>query len=299
MSGSNSSNGAMNMFSNNSQNTSSGSNNFGQNVFDPQGTALGGAYGQAGNLYGTTSGQTQGQIPGAIDYSNQQAQGAGAANLNNMQGGAYGGLNIGKELMGSLNQSQNSPSNTQAIYSQMMGGGNSYLQPLQESMLQNEANAQNLNSGQNAAQAAASGMSGGSRQGVQDALMKSMGNQNLTEQMNKMGYNTYDKALQDRLGIAQQADANTLGRQQMMSGMLGQQQGTSDRAVANTGNVQGLGQGGINAINSAWGGLNNYRNSLGDPTVLNSGSSQRESQGTSNGWGMGNSSGSSKGSGLL
>jgi hypothetical protein len=256
-------------------------------------------YGQAGDLYNTTAGQTQSQLPGAVNFANQQAQGAGNANLGNQQGGVYGGLNIGNQLMSSLNQSQNSPSATQGIYDQMMGQGNSYLGPLKASMEQNQANAQALNSGQNASQAAAAGMSGGSRQGVQDALMKSLGNQQLTSAENQMGYDTYNTALQNRLGIAQQADSNTLVRQNLMSGMLGQQQGTVNQGINNTGQVQGFGQGGINALNSAWGGLNNYAQSLGGPTVLNSGTSSNMGQGSSAGSGYGQSTGSSKGSGLL
>ena len=297
MSGSSSQNQGMNIYGGQGQNSRSGGSTFGQDVFNTG--ALNDLYGNAQNLFGQQTGTQQAMQPGAVDFSNQQAQGAAGANAGMQQGGVYGGLGIGNQLMDSLKQSQATPSNTQAIYEQMMGQGNSYLQPLQESMLQNQANAQALNSGTNAAQAAASGMSGGSRQGVQDALMKTLGNQNLTQQMNEMGYKTYDTALQNRLGIAQQADANTLARQNLMSGMLGQQQNTVNQGIGNTGGVQQAGMNQFNVANQPYQGLQAYQGAIGAPTVLNSGNSFNQGQGTNSSWGYGQNSGSSKGSGLL
>jgi hypothetical protein len=278
-----------------SQNSRTGGSTFGQSVANQP--WLENLYNNGTNLYNSQLGQQQGMVNGAINYQNQQAQGAASANQGMQQGGVYGNLGIGNQLMSSLQQSQNSPSNTQQVYNQMMGQGNSYLGPLKASMEQNQANAQALNSGANAAQAAASGMSGGSRQGTQDALMKTLGNQQLTSAENQMGYDTYDKTLQNRLGIAQQADSNNLSRQQLMSGMLGQQQGAINQGINNTGNVQQYGMGQFNASNQPWQGLQNYQNAIGGPTILNNGSSFNQGQGSQSGSmsGINQSSGKSKG----
>jgi hypothetical protein len=117
--------------------------------------------------------------------------------------------------------------------------------------------------------------------------------------MAQMGYNTFDQDLQNKLRIAEQADTNTFNRQQLMSGMLGQQQGTVQQGIGNTGAVQGYGQGQFNAMNSPWQGLQAYQGAVGGPTVLNRGSSSNQSQGWSTGQGMGQSSGAGKGGGLL
>jgi hypothetical protein len=297
MSGSSGSSQGMQMYGGTGQNSRSGGSTFGQNVFNTD--ALNNLYGSAQNLFNQQTGTQQAMQPGAMDFSNQQAQGAANTNAGLQQGGVYGGLGIGNQLMDSLKQSQNTPSNTQAIYDQMMGQGNSYLGPLKASMEQNQANAQALNSGTNAAQAAASGMSGGSRQGVQDALMKTLGNQQLTSAENQMGYDTYDKTLQNRLGIAQQADANTLARQNLMSGMLGQQQNTVNQGIGNTAGIQQAGMNQFNVANQPYQGLQAYQGAIGAPTVLNQGNSFNQGQGTNTSWGAGQNSGSTKGGGLL
>ena len=299
MSGSSSSNNANNMYSMTGKYQNAASSQFNQFISPEQLAALQQMWGSAQNLFGGTNATSQKMVPGAVNFQNQQAQNAAIANQKNMQGGAYGGLDIGKQLMQSLQQSQNAPSQTQRVYNQMMGMGNSYLGPLKESMQQNEANAQALNSATIDAKAAAAGMSGGSRQGTEDALMRTLGNQQLTSAENQMGFNTYDTALQNRLGIAQQADASNLARQQLMSGLLGQYQGTINQGIGSTGNVQGYGMGQFNAANAPWMGMQQYQNAIGRPTVLSQGSSSDTGYGSSSGFGTGNSSGKSKGGGLL
>lgn len=280
----------------NASNQHTANSNFGQNVWN--GPAMQQLYGAAQNLFGTTNANTGKAIPGVVNYQQQAANQALKGNQGQINGGVYGNLGIGNQLMSSLNKSENNPSATQSIYSSIMGGnGNSYLEPLKASLEQNQANAQALNSGTNAAQAAASGMSGGSRQGVQDALMKTLGNQALTAQEAQMGYNTFNQDLQNKLGIAQQADSNTLARQQLMSGMLGQQQQTVNQGINNTGQIQGWGAAPINTYQSPWAGMQQYANTIGGPTVLNSGTSSNKGSGSSNSWGMNQSSGSGKSGG--
>jgi hypothetical protein len=216
------------------------------------------------------------------------------------QGGVYGGLNIGNDLMSSLNKSMSAPTNTQSIYASMMGGqGNDYLDAMKGSLSADAARAQALNSGTIDAQAAAAGMSGGSRHGVAQALGKEASNRALTGQMAQMGYNTFDQDLQNKLRIAEQADTNTFNRQQLMSGMLGQQQGAVQQGIGNTAGVQGYGMNQFNVANQPYQGLQAYQGAIGGPSILNRGTSQNQGSGTSSGWSMGQNSGGSKGGGIL
>ena len=296
MSGSSSSNQANNMYATSGKYDNAANSQFGQNVF--QAPALNQLYGQAANLYGQTAGASQGLVPGAVNQANQVAQGATAANQGNMQGGAYTPFNFGQQLSNSLQQSQNAPSASQQVYQGIMGGqGNSYLPAMRQSMLQNQANAQSLNSGRIDAQAAAAGMSGGSRQGVQEGLMRSLGNQDVTSQMNQMGLDTFERDLQNKMNIANQADTNNFGRQQLMGNLLGQQQGTINQGIQMAPQVQQTGLGGFNAANAPWQGMQAYQGALGAPTILNQGTSSSVGKGSSSGYGMGQSSGSSKSGG--
>jgi hypothetical protein len=291
MSGSSSQNNGFQMGGQTSNNSRSGQSQFGQNVFN--GNALNGLYSAAQNLFGSQMGNNQ----NAQNWSQNQANGAATANQDMQQGGVYGGLGIGDQLMKSLQQSQNNPSNMQQINSMIMGGnGNTSLDAMKSSLEANAARANNLTSAEDSAKAAASGMSGGSRQGVMDALNRDNTNRNLQSTEANLGYNSFNDDLNRKLGIASQADANNFGRQQLMSGMLNSQQGTINQGINNTGNIQGYGN---NANNTGWNQLDQYRNAIGGPTVLNSGNSSNNSQGASTGWGTGQNSGSGKGSGLL
>jgi hypothetical protein len=294
--GSSSKQNAMSASGSQNSNSSGAQSSMGQDVWGGQSSFLQGLYGAAQNLFGQNNQQVQNAIPGAVDYMNNVANGTQSANQGMQQGGVYNGLNIGNQLMDSLNQSQNSPSNMQQINSMIMGGnGNNYLDAMKGTLENDASRINNLNSAENSAQAAASGMSGGSRQGVLDSLNRDNTNRNLQNTEAQLGYNTFDTDLQRKLGIAQQADSNTLARQNLMSGMLGQQQGAVNQGIQNSQGVQQMGMSPFQAYQQPWTGLQNYSNTIGGPTVLNSGQSSSNSQGQGSGWGFGNSSGSSKG----
>jgi hypothetical protein len=278
-----------------SQNSNSGGSQFGQNVSNQP--WLENLYNQAGNLYNSQVGQTSNMTPGAIDFQNQQAQSAAGANQGMQQGGVYGGLGIGNQLMQSLQQSQNNPSNMQQVNSMIMGGnGNTSLDAMRGTLESDAARAGQLNSATNAAQAAASGMSGGSRQGVADALGRGEINRALTANEANLGYQSFDKDLQRKLDIAGAADTNTFNRQNLMSGMLGQQQNTVNQGIGNTTGIQQLGMGQFNAASQPWQQMQGYQQALGAPNVLNSGNSWNQGQGSQSGsgWGTTQNSGSGK-----
>lgn len=281
---------------NQNSNSSNAQSTMGQDVWGGQSPYLQGLYGAAQDLFGQNNQQVQSAIPGVVNYLNTVSNQAAGANQGMQQGGVYNGLNIGNQLMDSLKQSQNTPSNMQQVNSMIMGGnGNSSLDALKGSLEANAARANDLNQAGNSAQAAASGMSGGSRQGVMDALGRNDTNRNLQNTEAQLGYDTFNSDLQRKLDIASAADTNTFNRQNLMSGMLGQQQNTVNQGINNSQGVQQMGMSPFQAYQQPWTGLQSYSNTLGGPTVLNSGQSSSSSQGQGSGWGFGNSSGSSKG----
>ena len=284
---------AFNSWANNSSNQKSGSSNFAQNIGNqPQYNQLTGA---ANNLFNKNA--TYDPLAQGAQYAT--AQGVQGANTKNLNGGVYGGLNIGNQLMGSLQNTLNKPSETSGIYAQMMGGkGNNYADAMKSQYLRDANRAQMQMQGNNALEAAGVGQSGSSREGVANAMGMHDINQNLQRNMAETGYNTFDKDLQNKLAIAQMADQNTFGRQNLMANMLGQQQGAVNQGIGGAQNVQGLY---TNAQNSPWAGLQNYAQAVGGPIVLNSGQSQNQASGMSSGSGFGtqNSSGAGKSGGVL
>jgi hypothetical protein len=160
----------------------------------------------------------------------------------------------------------------------MMGGqGNTYADAMKAGYAA-DANRATANMLSNLdARAAASGMSGGSRHGTATSQGMYDINSNLQKSLADVGYNTFDKDLQNKLNIAQQADQGTLARQQLMSNMLGQQQGVSTGALGMGQNMQNLGMGAFAPGMMPWQNISNYANALGSPTVLSSGSSSGKS----------------------
>ena len=73
----------------------------------------------------------------------------------------------------------------------------------------------------------------------------------------------------------------------MMSGMLGQQQGVQTGALGQGQNMQNLAMGSFAPGMLPWQNIANWANSLGSPTVLNSG----RSSGSSNAMGIGGGGG--------
>jgi hypothetical protein len=271
-----------------SSGVSNSNSQFQQDIPQFQQDALSKLYDTAQGIFNSTNNATQGQVPQVSSAVNGITQSALPAYQNNLNGGAYGGLNFGQQLSDSLGQTLNNPSNTQQIYSSIMGGnGNTSLDAMKKSLEANAARTQNLNQAGNAGQAAAAGMSGSSRQGVYDALNNQMVNQNLQNTEANLGYDTFNTDLQNKLGIAQQADYNTLQRQQMLSGLLGQQQGTVNNALANGSNMQNLAMGQFAPTMIPWQNMSNYSNVVGAPTVLSKGTSVSSGSSNSKGGGGG------------
>ena len=260
-----------------SENESQNQANFNQRVWEPSGDALGQMYDKTGQMFNPQMGQAQGQFGQGFGKGvmNQQVP----AWQNQMQGGAYADMGLQKNLMDSLNRSQNTGSASQQINNMIMGGaGNNYADAMKSQYMQDANMAQQNMLGNLDARAAASGMSGGGRHGVATGRGMEDINRNLQRNMANTGFQSFDKDLDRKLAIANQADQNTFGRQQMMSNMLGQQQGAMSGGLNYGGNLlnQAFGQ-----QMMPWRQAGAYSNVLGGPTVLGSGAS------SGNSWGKG------------
>jgi len=261
-----------------SQSNAKNQSNFNQSIPQWQSDALTKMYGAAANTFGNTGNAINAQAPGAQSYIDQTNSAAMPEWKNQLAGGVYQGMDNANQLSNSLQQSLSNPTATSQIYGQMMGGnGNNYADAMKASYL-GDANRATDNMLSNLdSRAAASGMSGGSRHGVATSQGMYDINSQLQKNLADTGYNTFDKDLQQKLNIAQQADSGTLARQQMMSDMLGQQQGVQTGALNAGGQMQNLGMGSFAPSMMPWQNMSNYANSIGSPTVLSSGGSSGNS----------------------
>jgi hypothetical protein len=267
-----------------SQSKANNQSNFGQSIPQWQVDAFTKLFGGAADTAGSVGNSINKQMGGVQDYINRTNQSAMPEWQNQLNGGVYQNMDNANKLSESLQQSLNSPTNTQNIYSQMMGGnGNNYADAMKAGYTADANRATDNMLANLDARSAASGMSGGSRHGVATSQGMYDINSNLQNNLARTGYETFDKDLQNKLGIAQQADQGTLARQQMMSGMLGAQQGVQTGALGQGQNMQNLGMGSFAPGMMPWQNISNWANSLGSPTILNSGNSS----GNSSAMGMG------------
>jgi hypothetical protein len=260
------------------QSNAKNQSNFNQTIPQWQSDALTKMYGAAASTFGNTGSAINAQTPGVQSYIDQTNAAAMPEWKNQLAGGVYQGMDNANALSNSLQQSLSNPTATSQIYGQMMGGqGNNYADAMKASYL-GDANriTDNMLSTLDS-RAAASGMSGGSRHGVATSQGMYDINSNLQKQLADTGYNTFDKDLTNKLNIAQQADQGTLARQQLMSSMLGQQQGVQTGALNAGGQMQNLGMGSMAPTMMPWQNMSNYANSIGSPTVLSSGGSSGNS----------------------
>ena len=205
-----------------SKNKSKNSSSYNDRVWKGQEPALKDVYGQAGDLFRDTNSQFADLNGQAVENQQQVFEAAQPHWQNQMQGGAYRDMNLDQNVMRSLNDSMNQPTAMQDIYGSVMGGqGNNYADAMKQTYV-DDANRsmENMNATLDA-RAAGNGMGGSSRHGVAQGVGMRGINDRLQDNLARTGYETFDKDLQNKLRIAQQADQSTLQRQQMMAGMLG------------------------------------------------------------------------------
>jgi hypothetical protein len=269
------------------QQSNQGSNNqsqMSQQVNGPQQAALTQMYGSLPSIFA----QNQNMANNGQQFAQQYSQGVANAAMptyqNQLNGGVYQNLGIGNQLMSSLNQSLNSPSAMSQINGMIMGGnGNNYADAMKASYIGDANRTRDNMMNTLDARATGSGMSGGARQGVAEAQGNYDINSNLQHELAKTGYETFDKNLNRQLAIASQADQGTLARQQLMSGMLGQQNAAATGALQGGETMQNLGLGTMAPASAGWGNMQGWANAIGSPTILTSGSSNGSSFGKNSG----------------
>jgi len=258
---------------------------FKQGVWDQQGKALNNLYKQMGGLFSQTNAGMQGQTPGATNWMNQIRDQSNPAWQQQMGGGAYQGMDLQNDYRDALNTGGG---NEQFINQSIMGGaGNDYVDAMRGNFMTDASDAQNQMMKGLDARAAASGMSGGSRHGTATAQGMKDINQNLQQNLNSLGYQSFDKDLDRKLGIAQRADTYDMNRLNNISGMMGQQQNAMQGGLNYGGQMQNLGMGSFAPYMMPWQAANQYAGTIGSPTVLGSGSMTGSSDSKSMQGGMG------------
>ena len=255
-----------------SESDSDSNSAFMQKVWGGQKPALSNLYGDVNRLFDRTASRSQRLEPSAIRYMNNIAGGAVPAWMQQLGGGAYQNMGLQNNLMQSLRQSLNMPTNTQQIYASVMGGdGNTYADALRDQYLEDAQYAHRNMLNNMDARAVNVGQSGSSRHGVAQALGAEDINRNLLQNMARVGYDSFDKDLDNKLRIAGQADQNTLARQQMMQNMLGNMNQSQQFGLGASPEIQQMGMARFQPMMVPWDAMSHYANAIGRPTILGSG----------------------------
>jgi hypothetical protein len=267
---------------------SSSAGSFGQNVWGGQTPYLQNLYQQAGNLFGTTSQGALSQAPWASQYASNVAQTMNPAFQQQLQGGAYAGLDAG-QIYGDIAKSMQQPTATQGLYGEIMSGtgGLPLAREVQRNMVQNASDVMGTTLAGIDARAAGAGLPGSSRHGIAQGQAIQGINKNLQQDLAQLGYQAYEPNLQRQLGIASQADQSNLARQQMLTGGIAGQQAAMTGAMGYAPEMQALGMGGMAPYTQAWGPMGMYSQALGGPQVLSSGNMSAGSNSSSKGAGIG------------
>lgn len=267
-----------------SKSSADNSSEFDQNVWGPQGDALGGMYGQLSNLFNQGSKGMGGRVPGAADNMQGVFDQSTPFWQQQMGGGAFEGM----DLQGDYQNALQGGGNEQFMNEQIMGGaGNNYVDAMKGQMQQDSSDSLGRNLAANDARAAGYGMSGSSRHGITERGINDASSRDLSNAQTRLGYDTFAQDQDRKMGIAQRADQFDMGRLNNVSGMLGQQQGAMQGGLNYGSGMQNLGMGQFSPYMAPWNMAGQYSGMLGNPTVLGSGSGQ----GQSSGKGMGLSGG--------
>lgn len=252
-----------------SESSSDNQAQFDQSVWGPQGNALQSLYGQMGNLFGQTQNQMQQQIPGAVGQQQQVFDQSMPAWQRQLQGGAYQGM----DLQGDYNRALQGGGNEQFINQSIMGGaGNNYAQAMKDQLAGDAMDRMGRQFAASDLRASNAGQPGSSRHGIVQADIARQGMDQLADQQTNIGFQSFDKDLDRKLGIAQRADQFDMGRLQQTGGMLGAQNQAMTGGLNFGGQQQNLGMGQFAPSMAPWQAAGQYASNIGRPTVLGSGS---------------------------
>lgn len=262
---------------------SSSGNQFSQDVWGPQGDALQGLYGQIGNAMGKGMQGMNNRLEGAADAQQGIADTANPAWQQQLGGGAYQGM----DLQGMYGRALAGGGNEQFMNESIMGGaGNDYVDAMKNQMSQQSSENLGRSLASNDLRAVGAGQSGSSRHGITERGIRDQSSQNLMNAQTQLGYETFDKDLERKMGIAGRADQFDMGRLQNVSGMLGQQQNAMSGGLKGSQGMQNLNMGQFAPYMAPGNMMGQYSNMIGSPTVLGSGSGSSDSKGMSMSGGM-------------
>lgn len=257
-----------------SESESSNQGQFNQDVWGPQGSALQGLYGGLANLFGQSNQQMQAQIPGAINQQNQIFDQAQQGMNRQLQGGAFGGMPLQQNYQDALQGGGNEQFINQSI---MGGAGNNYAQAMKDQMAGDAMDRLGRQFAGSDLRASNAGQSGSSRHGLLQADMARQAMDRLADQQTDVGFETFDKDLDRKMGIAQRADQFDMGRLQQTGNMLGQQNQAMAGGVNMGQGLQNLGMGQFAPSMAPWQAAGQYASGIGGPTVLGSGTASGDS----------------------
>jgi hypothetical protein len=237
-------------------------------------------FGTANTTFKNSNKSTLARTPAVQRGINSVASKSSGAWADLLKGGAFKGVNPGA-VLSKIAGFQDTPSQTSQLYAQMMGGkGNNYADAMKNEYIKDADRTRELNYANLDARAAGAGMSGGSRHGVAQALIDRDINANLQKNLATTGYETFDKDLANKLGIAQQADSNMLARQNMYANtgnsFINARNANTNAGIAGAGNMQNVNMGMFAPGQMPWSNLQNYASAIGNPIILTN-STQRSS----------------------
>lgn len=209
--------------------------------------------------------QIQQQMGGVVNRQNQAFD-----NLN--AGGAYSGADL-NTILNKVEGFQNTPSQSTGLYESIMGGsGNDYVDAMKNMFYKDAQRTRDLSEASLDARMAGTGMAGGSRHGVAEALISRDIDKNLQDNMTKVGYESFDKDLQNKLNIAKMADEQTTARQGMFANLGSQAlQGKNANMNAAASMTPQMSQSVMSQFAPTmmpWNNLQNYSAAIGNPTIL-------------------------------
>ena len=159
----------------------------------------------------------------------------------------------------------------------MGGQGNNYVDAMRGQMQDDSSQRLGRNFAMADARASGAGMAGSSRHGLLQARMAEDEGDRLGALQTGVGFNTFDRDLDRKLGIAQRADRFDMGRLDNASGMLNNQNQAMQGGLNFGMNMQNLNMGQFAPYMAPWQMAGQYAQNIGRPTSLSSGSSSGSS----------------------
>lgn len=267
-----------------SESASQGMNSFFQQdkIWKPQRNYLKDTYGQAQNLFNNFDPHQYdaqfNELNANIKGLNSQTQ-AGWEKM--MQGGIQD-----RDLEAAIRNSMNSPSEVGKMYENIVGGpGNTYIDPMVQAMKAGQMDNLKQQLATTNMGAVGAGQAGSSRHGVAEGLMRAMANNQMLDKEATMRGENYDRDMQWKMGIAQQADQGRASAQERAMQMLANKNASMQQGIqANTQmqqNARSLLDNAMQQGNLGWDNYNRYKSGIGAPLVLGSSGGSGSSSGSS------------------